>query len=71
MKKILTIAAVAAFATLAACSEKATETVDVPADETAASPAAIELNDDGSVKTPEADAADASAVAPVGQQHQL
>ncbi len=61
MKKMLTIAAVAAFATLAACSEKATETVDVPADETAAaSSAAIELNDDGSVKTPEAAASEAA-----------
>ncbi len=61
MKKILTIAAVAAFATLAACSEKGTETVDVPADEAAAATsAAIELNDDGSVKTPEAIASEAA-----------
>ena len=34
MKKIVTIAAVAAFATLSACTQ--TETVDVPVDETAA-----------------------------------
>lgn len=34
MKKIVTIAAVAAFATLAACGQ--TQTVDVPADEAAA-----------------------------------
>lgn len=61
MKKILTIAAVAAFATLAACSEKVTETVDVPADEAAAATsAAIELNDDGSVKTPEDAASEAA-----------
>lgn len=36
MKKIATIAAIAAFATLAACSDKGTETVTVPADEAAA-----------------------------------
>jgi ABC-type glycerol-3-phosphate transport system substrate-binding protein len=52
MKKIVTIAAVAALATLAACS-KGTETVDVPADEAAAasSSADVQLNDDGTVKT--------------------
>lgn len=61
MKKIVTIAACAALATLAACSEKATETVDVPADEAAsATSAAVELNDDGSVKTPEAVASEAA-----------
>lgn len=63
MKKIVTIAAVAALATLTACERKnpeavATETVELPAEETATDNAA--------------DAADASAaVAPVGQQHQL
>ena len=56
MKKILTIAAVAAFATLAACSERSTETVNLPADEAAAATASadVELNADGSVKTTEA-----------------
>lgn len=66
MKKIVTIAAVAALATLAACERKnpeaaATETIELPADETATDNA-----DDA------ADAVDAGAiVAPVGQQHQL
>ena len=51
MKKIVTIAAVAALATLAACS-KGTENVAIPADEAAAasSTATVELNEDGSVK---------------------
>ena len=74
MKKIFTIAAVAALATLAACSNEASENVEVPADEAAAATATadVQLNDDGSVNTEAADAADAgAAVAPVGQQHQL
>ena len=58
----------AAALTLAACGETKNE-------ETAPSNAATEtvtLNDDGSVATDDAtDAASASAVAPVGQQHQL
>ena len=49
MKKIVIMAAIAAFAT-AACS-KQNETVTVPADETAAATTDIQLNADGSVNT--------------------
>ena len=61
MKKIVTIAAIAAFATLAACSKEA-ETVDVPVNEAAA--ADVQLNDDGTVATDAAteDAAGQAAV---------
>lgn len=46
---IKTFMAVAVAAlTVAACGEKSTETVDIPANEEAA--AQVELNDDGSVK---------------------
>lgn len=70
---IKTFIAAAVVALTAACTQaeqaEQTETVQVPADENAAD---VELNDDGSVKNEAADAADAgSAVAPVGQQHQL
>lgn len=58
----------AAALTLAACGEKNEETA-VPTD---AATETVILNDDGSVATDDAtDAASASAVAPVGQQHQL
>lgn len=67
---IKTYIAAAVIALTAACTQaeqaEQTETVEIPADENAA--ADVELNDDGSVKT---DATDGSAVAPVGQQHQL
>ena len=67
---IKTYMAIAVAALTAAC----TQTNDVPADENTAAP--VELNDDGSVKTdvevPANEAAAAgTAVAPVGQQHQL
>ena len=71
---IKTYIAIAVAALTAACSQDP-QNIDVPADENAA--AQVELNDDGSVKTESdnAEAADAatagSAVAPVGQQHQL
>ena len=71
---IKTYIAIAVAALTAACSQDP-QNIDVPADENAA--AQVELNDDGSVKTESdngeaADAATAgSAVAAVGQQHQL
>jgi ABC-type phosphate transport system substrate-binding protein len=46
MNKFVTIAAVAALATLTACSN---DVAEVPADANAATEAAAELNDDGSV----------------------
>lgn len=68
-----TFIAAAVVALTAACTQaeqtEQTETVAIPADENAA--ADVELNDDGSVKTEATNAADGSAVAPVGQQHQL
>lgn len=67
---IKTYMAIAVAALTAACSQDP-QNVDVPVDENAA--AQVELNDDGSVKTEAeiaAEAAAASAVAPVGQQHQ-
>ena len=67
MKFFAIATAAAAALTLAACGEKNEET----APSTAATET-VTLNDDGSVATDDAtDAASASAVAPVGQQHQL
>ena len=74
---IKTFIAAAVIALTAACTQaeqaEQTEVVEVPADEAGA--AEVELNEDGSVKTEAGDASEtvagASAVAPVGQQHQL
>ena len=65
---IKTFIAAAVVALTSACTQaeqaEQTEVIEVPVE--------VELNDDGSVKTEATDAADAgSAVAPVGQQHQL
>lgn len=67
MNKIVTLAAVAALATLTACGVPS-EAVDAPVDEATATP-----TDSATDSTNEAsDAATASAlVAPVGQQHQM
>lgn len=75
--KFFAISTLAAAAlTLAACGEAKNEETAVPTD--VATDAVTELNDDGSVKAVETEAvpadetaAAASAVAPVGQQHQL
>ena len=61
---IKTYMAIAVAALTAACSQEAPE---VQATDTAP---AVELNDDGSVKTETDNAEAASMVAPVGQQHQ-
>lgn len=59
MKKIVTLAAVAALATLAACSSS--EAPAPEATETAANEAVPELNEDGSVQTESAEAAEGQA----------
>ena len=74
--KFFAISTLAAAAlTLAACGEIKNEETAVPTD---AATETVILNDDGSVKAVETEAvpadetaAAASAVAPVGQQHQL
>ena len=63
MKKIVTFAAVAALATLSACSNDAAAP-EATATETVANE--VELNDDGSVKTDEA-AAEAAPAAEAAQ----
>ena len=52
MKKIVTLAAVAALATLSACTKEDAAAPEAVATETVANE--VELNDDGSVKTDEA-----------------